>query len=334
MDRIVRRHWILIFSFIISTKTFAQNPQSGWVFDPGEDSYSDDAWLDLSYLNEDEAGDNGFIRLSEDGESFVNDQGAIRFFGVGGGDDTRNMGDAEVANFAKFLAKKGVNMIRFHGEIHSVSNDIMEANDEELDAIWRFVSIMKKEGIYTTISTFWPNFIDNIPMSWDVGDYSGTTKKPWGLLYFNERFQEAYKNWLTQLYTEINPYTGIALKDDPAVGLIQMLNEDGVFFWTIQNVEPSLKTEMESQFYDWLIAKYGSIDAAYIAWDNLEPLDTDNVAEERIGNYEIWEATIEQTGGKNKRISDQVAFFIDTQRGFYEEVYNHLKEIGPGGNWN
>ena len=306
----------------------AQDPQEGWVFEPEQDDFSEDALLDLSYLNENMAGENGFVRLSADGESFVNDQGEIRFLGIGGGDGTRDMSEAEISNLAKFLAKKGVNMIRFHGQIHSVSNDIMQANDDELDAIWKLVATMKEEGIYTTISPFWPRFIDDIPQSWDIGDYSGTTKKPWGLLYFNDRFQEAYKSWLTQLYTETNPYTGIALKDDPAVGLIQMLNEDGIFFWTIQGVEPSLLAEMESQYYDWLIAKYGNIEDAYAAWDNLAALETDNPSAGKMGLYIIFEATIEQSGDKDKRLSDQITFYTDTQRGFYEEVYDHLREIG------
>ncbi len=317
----------VIFLFFFAN-AYSQNPQQGWVFAPEQDDFTDDALLDLGFLNESVAGENGFIRLSADGESFVNDQGPVRFLGIGGGDGTRTMSDADIRSLARFLAKKGINMIRFHGHIHSVTDDIMEADADELDAIWKLVSIMKEEGIYTTISPFWPSFIDNIPQSWDVGDYSGTTKKPWGLLYFNDRFQEAYKSWLTQLYTQPNPYTGIALKDDPAVGLIQMLNEDGVFFWTIQGVEPSLLGEMESRFYDWLLAKYGTIEAAYTAWDNLAPLETDNPAQGKMGIYIIYEATIEQTGGKDKRVSDQVAFFIETQRGFYEEVYNHLRDIG------
>lgn len=305
-----------------------QKPQDGWKFNPAPDDFTEDAMLDLRFLNEATAGEHGFIRLSEDGESFVNDQGPIRFLGIGGGDGTRNMSTAQIRALARFLAKKGVNMIRFHGQIHSVTNDIMQANPDELDAIWKLVAVMKEEGIYTTISPFWPNFIDEIPSDWDLGDYSGTNKKPWGLLYFNNNFQEAYKNWLTQLYTQTNPYTGLALKDDPAVGLIQMLNEDGVFFWTIQGVETSLLHTMERRFYDWLIGKYGDIDAAYDAWDNLTPLEADNPSENQMGIYVIYEATIGQTGGKDKRLTDQIAFYTDTQRGFYEEVYNHLRDIG------
>ncbi len=306
----------------------AQDPQEGWSFQPDQASQSGDFVLDLSYLNEDIAGENGFVQMSADGDSFITENGGpIRFWGVGGGDDTRSMSNTEIQLFARFLARRGVNMIRFHGRIHSVSDDIMQPNTDEVEAIWKLVAAMKNEGIYTTISPFWPNFVGNIPESWELGDYTGGGD-PWAVLYFDQNFQEAYKNWLTYLYTETNPHTGVPLKDEPAVGLIQMLNEDGVFFWTIQSVKPSLMAEMERQFYDWLVEKYGSIAAAQAAWDNLPPEEADNAAEGRMGLYIIFDATQPQSGGKDKRLSDQIAFYIDVQRGFYQEVYDHLREIG------
>ncbi|MCK5279053.1 MAG: hypothetical protein KAK04_10950, partial [Cyclobacteriaceae bacterium] len=60
---------ILIFTFTIS---LAQDPQNGWSFEYNVDNFTDDALLDLRYLNEATAGDNGFIRLSADGSHFVN----------------------------------------------------------------------------------------------------------------------------------------------------------------------------------------------------------------------------------------------------------------------
>jgi hypothetical protein len=307
----------------------AQNPQQGWTFDPEKDEFTDDALLDLSYLNEDVAGENGFVQLGPDGEDFVTENGGeIRFWATGGGNQIRDLSDVEATYFAKFLAKKGVNMIRFHGEIHATTDDMMKPNTDEIDAIWRMVAVMKEEGIYSTISPYWPRFLDGIPEAWELGDYSGTNKDPWGLLFFNERYQEAFKSWLTYLYTETNPYTGIPLKDDPAVGLIQIQNEDGVFFWTIQSVEPSLRRTMERQFYDWLINKYDNIDAAYAFWNGLSPLEDDNPAAQRMGIYQIFEATVPQSVGKDARVSDQIAFFADVQAGFYREVYDHLREIG------
>ena len=320
----------LILSLLFSYGLLAQSPQHGWTFQIKEDPFDSSALLDLRYLNEDVAGENGFVQLSKDGESFVTEHGGpIRFWATGGGNKSRRMNALELARHARFLAKKGVNMIRFHGEIHSVTDDIFETNKDELDAIWKMVAIFKQEGIYTTISPFWPRFLDTIPPAWNLGDYSGSKIKPWGLLYFNDRFQEAYKSWLTDLYTLPNPYTGIPLKDDPAVGLIQMLNEDGVFFWTISSgIQPSLRTTMERQFYEWVKAKYHTLERAYSFWQEGAQPETDAPGDMRLGLYHIYEATVDNPEVNEKRLADQMAFFADTQSGFYQEVYDHLRLIG------
>jgi hypothetical protein len=320
--------------------TYAQNL---WNVNYSNDNFTDDALLDLSYLNENEAGENGFIQQSIDGEGFVNESGEeVRFWAVGGGglasrDTFRPLSDAQLAYYAKFLAKKGVNMIRYHGEIHSVTNYLDSVNKEEVQDIWRMVGAMKKEGIYSTISPFWAGHIDNMPIGWDLGDYHGQDVKPWALMYFEPKFKNAYKLWVEYLFTETNPYTGLALKDDPSVALIQIKNEDGLFWWSIQNVKPSLMAIMESQFYDWLINKYGTINDAYAAWDNVS-IAADDPAVGKMGLYIIWEATQDQTGGKHVRVTDQIAFYTDVQRGFYQEIYDHLRALGcqqliNGNNW-
>lgn len=300
-----------------------------WDFMPKEDHFGSEALLDLRKLNENVAGENGFVILSEDGESFKTENGdAIRFWAVGGGDNARRYDEMELANFAKFLAKRGVNMIRFHGKIHSVTEAINQANQEEIEHIWRLVEAMKKEGIYTTISPFWPHFIKEIPESWELGDYTGGQHKTYALLYFNEKFQNAYLNWLTQLYSTPNPKTGIALKDEPAVGLIQMLNEDGVFFWTIDKVQPSLRKLMESQFHSYLIDKYGSIEKTKRSWGPDSDLPKDDLENHKMELYPIWMATQDSSEANPKRLKDQMAFYYATQANFYQKTYDHLRKIG------
>ncbi|MCC5932362.1 MAG: T9SS type A sorting domain-containing protein [Cyclobacteriaceae bacterium] len=316
---------LLVFT---ATCVYAQSTAQGWSIQFPEDPFTHEALLDLSFLNEAEAGSSGFITLSADGETLVDGNGQeIRVWAIGGGDDTRNYSPQQLQSFAKFLAKRGVNMIRTHARIHSTTNDINQVNTDEVNAIWRLVAAMKAEGIYTTISPFWAGHMGNIPAAWELGDYVGNLR-PWALMYFNEKFKNAYKTWVEFLFTEINPHTGLALKDDPAVGLIQMKNEDGVFFWTIQSVRPSLLSEIRSQYYEWLIQKYNTIEQTYTAWQNLAPIDGDDPDNGKMGVYIIWEATQEQTGGKHKRITDQIQFLAEVQRGFYQEIFDHLREIG------
>ena len=332
---------ILIFLLAISCLNLSA--QETWNVSYPNDDFSEDALLDLRYLNEESAGDRGFIKQSADGEGFTYGDGEeIRFWAVGGGDQAsrysfRSLNDEKLEYFAKFLAKKGVNMIRFHGKIFSKTNYLDSVDRDEVTDIWRMVAAMKKEGIYSTISPFWAGHMENIPAAWDLGDYHGQDATPWALMYFEPKFKNAYKLWVEYLFTEVNPYTGLALKDDPAVAIIQIKNEDGVFFWTIQNVKPSLLAMMESQYYDWLINKYGTINDAYTAWSN-ETMDEDDPGQGKMGLYIIWHATQEQTGGMQNRLTDQMEFYAYVQRGFYQEIYDHLRALGcqqliNGNNW-
>src|ERR1051326_4639515 len=58
---------------------------------------------------------------------------------------------------ARFLAKRGVNMVRWHGSLNP-KGDRAKSTDVDLDEIEkvrRFVAAMKAEGIYTTFSPYW-----------------------------------------------------------------------------------------------------------------------------------------------------------------------------------
>lgn len=323
----------------------AQDPQQGWDFQYPGDNFDPGAELDLRFLNEGIAGENGFIRLSEDGAHFVNEAGRLRFWAINGGTLVRghdpDLTDGDLAVYARFLAKMGVNVIRYHGEMFSTTGNIQDPNKVEANNIWRVVAAMKKEGIYTVISPFWPAHLQDIPGSWNLGDYVGDID-PWGLIYFDQHFRDAYKSWVTYLYTAVNPHTGLALKDDPAVALIQIINEDGVFFWTINGVQPSLKRIMEEQFFSWTESKYGNITEAYQEWEQTA-MENDNTDLGTLEIINIWYATDDPnvptpTSGFKKRLRDQMHFFAETQRSTYQEIYEHYRSIGcqqliNAGNW-
>ncbi len=322
---------LLIFLF---NKVYAQT----FIVNLPPDQYTNNAWLDLRYLNETEAGENGFIKLSPDGKSFVNGKAAPqRFWAVNGAGAASELNDAQLKSYARYLAKIGVNLIRFHAVIapKGPNSKIDEVDTVEVRNIWRAVAAFKKEGIYTAISPYWAHY-SPVPASWELGEYKGDVSL-WGVMFFNERLKAAYKKWVNYLYTTVNPYTGIALKDEPAVGLIQIKNEDGLLFYTVDAILPNLKNEMSQGFFQWAKNKYGNIDAAFSAWDGVT-ITNDNKAEGKLGLYIIWEATQLQTGGKAKRLSDQVQYYSEQQRNFYSEMRDHYKAMGckqliNGNNW-
>lgn len=301
-----------------------------WPFVYPEDSFEASAKMDLRFLNEVYAGEHGFIRLSEDGESFVRGDGKpIRFWAVNNGGATRRMSDEELARHARFMAKLGVNMGRFHGSINppGKGTDLFEVDTAEVEAIWRYVAAMKKEGIYTTLSPFWPHnghMGGWVPSAWGIDGYAGKDGL-WAVLYVDERLQQAYKTWVRYLYTTPNAYTGHALKDEPAVGLIQIQNEDGVFFWTFQSIKPELEAKYEQRFYQWLNQKYGSIKAAYARWEGVR-LPQDRPEEGHMGLYKTYELTQPQQGGKALRVADETEFLARLQYDFYAEITRFYQE--------
>ncbi|MDF1570988.1 MAG: hypothetical protein P1P82_05165 [Bacteroidales bacterium] len=320
--------FVLFFSGISCT-----NDPSPWAFSYPGDAFTDSALLDLRYLNEDYAGQHGFIGLSEDGESFLREDGEpIRFWPVNGGSATRSMDNEELAWHARFLAKQGVNMNRWHGSINPAGKGtrLFEIDTAEAVFIWRFVAAMKREGIYTTISPFWAHnghMGGWVPEAWGIEGYSGKDDL-WEVMYFNDRLKEAYKQWVKYLYTEENPYTGVPLRDEPAVALVQIKNEDGVFFWTMQGIRPELERLVGRLFAEWTVEKYGSLAAAYQAWEG-EKLVKDDPVTGILGIYPTWEMVQEVAGGKAARLADQTEFYAHRQRGFYNEIHDFYRyELG------
>lgn len=293
-----------------------------WAF-----SYPDNtkpgALLDLRSLNEKTAGESGFVHLSGDGQSFVLGSGKpVRFWACGS--DVYRSSAENMARHARFLARIGVNMVRLHTQIapDTDGGPITNINEKERDGIWHMVAALKKEGIYTTISPYWAN--GKKVTGWGIDGYTGQTDL-WGLLFFNPQLQAGYKAWAKALYARPNPYTGIPLAGDPAVAIIQVQNEDGMFFWTMQGMHPEQQALLGRKFAAWLTIRYGTPAAAKAAWAGAADAG-DDWANAKVGILPIWQLTQDQTGGLAKRVADQVHFFADTQRGFYADISDYYKK--------
>ena len=333
---------ILLFLLHISLSVSGQTSKTrNMMYD--KDRFSPSALLDLRYLNESYAGEHGFIKLSADGNSFVRGDGIpIRFWATNISSKLLNQNLNEIDSVGRYFSKMGFNMVRYHGSVNpkGEKSDLNVPDSAEIDRIWKFVAGMKKNGIYTTISPFWANkwhLGGNIPKEWGIDGYSGR-EDLFGVMFFNDKLKAAYKKWVKQLYTEVNPYTGIALNNDPAVGIIQIKNEDGVFFWTMSQYKPELKKLVQQKFSKWLKKKYGSVANALNSWKN-EHIEGDNFANNLPELYSIYDMTLEQSGNKALRLNDQVEFYAETQRNFYSELHDfYRKELGcmqliNGNNW-
>ena len=304
--------------------------ENSWVFNPSKDPFTADAVFDLRSLNEKEAGQSGFLKRSADGNDFVLGNGQpVRFWCAN--TTIYRKSQEELDRQARFLAKIGVNMVRMHGSISPKAKDskLSDVDREEIDRAWKLVAAMKKQGIYTTISPFWANGGHaGTKASWGIQGH-GDGADLWGVMFFNDDLKEAYKQWVKVLYTEKNPYTGVALKDEPAVGLIQIKNEDSLFFWTLNALKPEQFSILQNKYASWLRAKYGSMEATRLAWKNANFPRDDWAANKP--DIDTWRSTQgkEVLGeGGLLRIRDQIQFLGELQFNFYKEIADWYRGLG------
>ena len=320
---------VLLLALAFHATTFSQEGKDPgtWAFDHPKDPFDAKALLDLRYLNEKEAGASGFMKLSEDGNGFATGDGKpMRIWAVGS-DVYKKETKEGMARHARFLAKIGVNMVRIHTQIApgGKGTKLTDVDQKEIDKIWQFVAILKKEGIYVTISPYWPTGRD--VSEWGIEGLTGTADL-WGLLFFDEKLQEGYKAWVKALYSPKNPHTGIPLAQDPAVGIIQVQNEDSLLFWTTLGMKPALQERFGKKFGEWLVKKHGSLAKAKESWEGFGN-DKDDFSKGNVGILNVWHMTQSPKGGLAKRVRDELEFYAQTQHQFYSQIGEYYrKELG------
>ena len=316
-----------------------------WSFEPDADSFSPDALLDLRGLNEPMAGQSGFVRLSEDGNEFLLGDGTPVRFWIVNTFMHRSPSMEALRAHARFLAKRGVNCVKFHDYPYpkGPNSKITDVDERALDWVWRMVAAMKEQGIYTIVSPYWSTNVQRVPASWGIDGWP-EDKSPQGLVYFDERMQEGYKAWMRALYTRENPYTGIPLARDPAVAGAILQTEDSMLFWTIDKLPDAARRKLSRRFGRWLIDRYGSLATASNPWNGAEHRD-DRLGDGVVGLLTLWDLS---TAGREfrkpdtamqRRQADQLHFYADAMRRFNAEMIRFYREelgcrwpIIPG-NW-
>jgi hypothetical protein len=304
-----------------------------WNFEALPDIFSSTALLDLRSLNESVAGQSGFVRVAGDqsGKYILGDGTPVRFWGVNVGNNGSDY--ASLSQQAKFLAKRGVNLVRyFHQLPTSDPNNINAVDPAYIEGAQRTVAAFKQEGIYTEFGLYY-ELTFTIRKEWGVDGYTNDVTGPSEILMFDEKLKAAYKEWVRQLFTATNAYTGLTLAQDPAVAIIEIQNEDSFLFWTDPTTFPPAEREkLESKFGAFLLAKYGSLAAAQTAWGQVTiPNQPDDPANGRMAVAIPWYMTWQDTNTYpwwpvyTPRMADQIQFLTELQRAFYQEMRDYYR---------
>jgi len=275
----------------------------------------EDAPLDLSFLYEEDkpAGKRGFLK--RDGARFVFGDGTeARFWGTCFNSAANFPSHEHAEKVARRLAKFGVNMMRNHQMDAEWStpnifqftrgrrrNDSRSLDPESLDRFDYLVHCLKQQGIYLymdnlTYRRFKPG--DGV----DAVDELDPAAKPYTC--FDRRMIDLQKEFITQLWTHVNPYTGLAYKDDPAVALTEIVNEDHIVIFP-PVLEP-YRTRLEERYRAWATGCGAKLPDGKI-------------------DFTVRDETM-------------MRFFASVHKEYYAEMYAHLRSIGvkipiAGNNW-
>lgn len=312
---------------------------------------------DFSHLLDAPAGKHGFVRV-RDGHFYFEDGTRTRFLGFNMAARSNTPDHETAEKMAARFASMGVNIIRLHaadapiGEepctwssckeaplLDYESGNSLEFNKEGLDRFDYFVAKLREKGIYLHIDLLVArafNKEDGIEYS----DKVDSCTKCFPMI--NERLIELQKDYARKLLQHVNPYTGLALVDDPAVVTIQINNEESAIKGTaeLEGVEhmKSYRQEVQRKFNHFLLMKYDTREKLKAAWtyEGESALQDDEDPKEcsvRITEGDFVQPVNDPMGqwtGVNSpaRYADYMEFGIYINREFYQMMMNFLHSIG------
>lgn len=302
--------------------------------------------IDLSGFLDGPAGKHGFLTVGQDGHFYFEDGTRARFFGtnVGGKDGCPDKTTAEAT--AARLAKYGVNLLRIHAIdgrwgplIDYRQGSSRQLNPESMDRLDYFFEQLKRRGIYVYFDLL--DYRQFMPAD-GVADadklQSGWTNSIKGATIFNDRMIELQKELAEQFLTHRNPYTGLRYVDDPAVAVVEITNENSVFYFHNTSLTlPVYVDELRQRWNEWLLGRHDDRPGLMRAWARpnglavLEP-DEDPV-EGRVvlpmsHLYQRPETAGALAERNPARVDDMVRFFFELERRYYGEMREHLHRIG------
>lgn len=218
----------------------AREPETQWldpsVSGPGDEKGS----IDLSFLNENPAGQHGFVR-AEDGH-FVDDRGLrLRFFGVSLSGVACLPERADADRLAQRLSRLGFNAVRLigldtPGALLGESGEISAAALEQLDY---FTAALSARGLYFSLvlrSVSEQKLLDR----------------------FHESFLTAQERFAKALLMHDNPFTKRAYREEPALLHVELANEDTLLpSWagSPDDLPASFRSELAARYKPWLAAR-------------------------------------------------------------------------------
>ncbi|MBQ2876255.1 MAG: hypothetical protein IJE25_04545 [Clostridia bacterium] len=235
---------------------------SKWIPFP---AYADSFPFDIRFAFGDEApaGKHGFLTVK--GDKFVFEDGMVaKFWGANFNSALCFPSHEYAEQVARRVAAAGVNIVRLHQMDADWSTpNIFQfakgprlvktgiADPESLDRMDYLIKCLKENGVYIYMDILTYRKFRTAETSVGAEKLVSGAKI---YSYIDPEIIQLQKEFAEFLWTHVNPYTGLAYKDDPAVALTEITNEDDLFARSMSGdkIEP-FYTEFCDMYREWAI---------------------------------------------------------------------------------
>jgi len=298
--------------------------------------------VDLSYMNDEEAGKNGFLQVDKDGHYFFSDYPSqrIRFFGSQC--FLNNPSHKLAEKISKKFSKLGFNLWKW-GALELFWNKYIGTDkwNDEIDRFDYLFYQMKIHGIYCYAqideyglilpSIIYPGARDYYKIDGiDSFPEKGVTKV---IQYIMEpSLFSAEKKYWSDLFLHKNPYTGLEYREDPSIVFVEITNENYILkrweYWKIDyNSWPYLyRKRLDKLWNNWLEKQYTSTNEIEEKWKYKKRRGL--LKGEFLGNIKFFPLSIKGNNFSPGRKEDMALFLFDLQNTYFDSVSNYLKSIG------
>lgn len=248
----------------------------GWrTFEHGDLLVKPGSALDFSSLVEEgPAGKHGFVTVNKDGQLAFADNPAkpVRFFCCAEPMEYWTpTTKPELAEYARQAKLAGYNCFRTHFldlMLMIGTKDDFVVSPEQMDR-WDYYSAeLKKQGIYLLldVTTSWATYYAS-PVKGASWSPAGRAVNLYGKMYWDPAARAHWEKAVHLILEHVNPYTGMALKDEPQVVSMQLRNEAALhFLLRYENKDKSQETGLIGPFREWLATRYGTVEKLNAAW--------------------------------------------------------------------
>jgi hypothetical protein len=252
---------------------------------------------------------------------------------------------------ARWLAKYGFNLVRIghlvtgperNSAVDWSKPDSGQLNPAVMDQLDYFIAELAKRGIYSRPSLLWyrklkkGDGVEAFDESVAFADQKAKRQRrageepvldSVGITFFDEKVMRANIALEQAILTHRNPYRGNkTYGEDPAVAQVEVTNEDGVFFYTIDGIAPYYARKLDRLWADWLLRKYGTQAQLSAAWGN-DLQSSERLADGTVKRLAIWELN-KVKPEKVARARDQLRFYCELNNSYFQKTKDAFRAAG------